>query len=98
MFRGQWIPQAVPAAMELASATGDLGGTLATLSRMYEQQAEFRLRTAPGVLTPVLMLVVGSGVTLCISATFSAHHQIDPVSQRRGLRRGLRRFFLAGKR
>ncbi len=69
-FRGRFIPATVPTAIELGSATGDLAGTLLTLSRMYEQQAEFRLRSVPSVLTPILMMFIGSAIGLCIIGLF----------------------------
>jgi len=69
-FHGRWIPGTIPAAIDLASAGGDLPGTLQTLTRMHEQQADFRLRAAPTIVTPVLMVVVGGGVVLCIMSLF----------------------------
>ena len=52
------IPATVPAAMQFASTTQDLGTTLASLSEMYQRQAELRMTALPGVLTPLLVLII----------------------------------------
>ena len=69
-FQGRMIPATVPAAMELAAKAGDLPAALATLARMYEQQAEQRLRLVPAVLTPLFMIVIGGAIGLCVVAMF----------------------------
>jgi type IV pilus assembly protein PilC len=69
-FRGRIIPQTVPAAIELGSATGDLQTTLATLSSMYEQQTEHRLQLLPTIITPLLMIFVAIAITIGIGALF----------------------------
>ena len=51
------LPATVPAAMTLAAQNSDLPRTLATLSEMYQQQAETRLNLIPGLLTPLLILL-----------------------------------------
>jgi type IV pilus assembly protein PilC len=68
---GMLIPPAIPAAIEFASKTGDLPATLATLTRMYEQQAEQRLRALPAILTPLLLLLIGVVIGLTIAAMFA---------------------------
>jgi len=70
-YQGRLIPATVPAAMELAASTGDLPAALYTLCRMYEQQAEHRLRILPNILMPLLMLFVGGAIALCIGALFA---------------------------
>ena len=69
-FQGKLIPATVPAALEMAAHGGDLPVALATLAEMYEQQAEYRLRLLPSFLTPLLMVVIGGGIGLCIAALF----------------------------
>jgi type IV pilus assembly protein PilC len=64
------LPATVPAAMALASERGDLAGTLATLSEMYQQQADHRLNMIPGLLTPVLILLVAGIIGLVVLALF----------------------------
>ncbi len=56
------LPPAVPAAIDLAARGNDLPTTLETLSQMYQQQAEMRLRILPAVLTPILLLLVAGCV------------------------------------
>lgn len=67
------IPATVTAAIELASTSGggvELPGVLHSLSRMYEQQAEQRLRLLPTILTPILLVVIAGGVSLTIGSMF----------------------------
>jgi type IV pilus assembly protein PilC len=64
------LPATVPAAFELAARAGDLSTTMGTLSRMYEQQAERRLRMLPGLITPLLVVVVGFFIALSVLAMF----------------------------
>ena len=52
------LPATVTAAMTLGQQNNDLPRTLATLSEMYQQQAEMRLNLVPGVLTPMLIVVM----------------------------------------
>ena len=52
------LPATVPAAITLGMQNNDLPRTLATLSEMYQQQAEMRLNLVPGVLTPMLIVVM----------------------------------------
>jgi len=69
-FRGKLLPQTVPAAIELGSATGDLQATLATLSNLYEQQTEHRLQLLPSIITPVLMMIVAIAIIIGVAALF----------------------------
>ena len=64
------LPATVLAAISLASESGDLPRTLATLSEMYQQQAETRLNLIPGLLTPVLILLVSLLIGLVILGLF----------------------------
>jgi type II secretory pathway component PulF len=52
------IPATVPAAIQFASEAHDLPGTLGSLSEMYQRQAELRLSALPGVLTPLMVLLI----------------------------------------
>ena len=62
------LPPAVAAAIERASHTGDLPGTLEVLTQMYQQQAEMRLRMVPLVVTPVLLLIVAASIGFVMAA------------------------------
>jgi type IV pilus assembly protein PilC len=68
--KGDLLPATVPAAFELASRAGDLPGTLGMLSRMYEEQAEQRLRLLPSLITPTLMIAIGAVLALTIVSMF----------------------------
>jgi type II secretory pathway component PulF len=52
------LPAVVPPMIELASRSADLPAAMETLSNMYQQQAEIRIRAIPLVLTPILMFIV----------------------------------------
>jgi type IV pilus assembly protein PilC len=69
-FAGRLIPATVPAAMELASQAGDLPSALRSLSHLYEDHAEHRLRLLPPVLAPIMVMVLAGAVTLTIGAMF----------------------------
>jgi type II secretory pathway component PulF len=64
------IPPAVPAAIGITSRTGDLPMALATLSRMYAEQAEQRLRALPAIVTPILFVFIATGFGLTLMAMF----------------------------
>jgi type IV pilus assembly protein PilC len=65
------LPATVPAVISLATQqTHDLAMTLGTLSDMYQQQAETRLGAIPGLLTPLLVIIVGIVVGTVILAMF----------------------------
>jgi type II secretory pathway component PulF len=69
-FSGKLLPAAVPAAIEYGGKAGDLPATLATMARMYEQQADQQMRTLPAILTPVLLVTIGGFVFLTVLALF----------------------------
>ncbi len=69
-FPGHLIPQTVPAAIELSSRAGDLESTLATLTRMYQDQAEQRVRLVPVVFTPIALFLIAGTVTITVVAMF----------------------------
>ena len=69
-FQGSVIPATVPAAIELAASAGDLPGALATLSQMYEEQAEHQLRLMPAILSPLMIVLMGGAIGLCVLAMF----------------------------
>jgi type II secretory pathway component PulF len=52
------LPAVVPPMIELASRSADLPAAMETLSNMYQQQAEIRIRAIPLILTPILMFIV----------------------------------------
>ena len=62
------LPPAVAAAIERATQTGDLPGTLEVLTQMYQQQAEMRLRIVPLVATPVLLIIVAGSIGFVMAA------------------------------
>jgi len=69
-YEGRYLPSTIPATISLASSAADLPAALYSLSKMYEQQAEHRLRLLPSVMTPILMSVVGTCIGLCVGALF----------------------------
>ena len=62
------LPPSVPAAMELGCGYHDLPTTLASLSELYERQAELRLSAIPGIITPSLIMLIALVVGFIISA------------------------------
>jgi type II secretory pathway component PulF len=58
----------IPSALQFASASHDLGTTLASLSDLYQRQAELRLASLPQVLTPILVLLIALFVGFVIFA------------------------------
>jgi len=52
------LPAVVPPMIELASRSADLPAAMETLSSLYQQQAEIRIRGIPMILTPLLMIIV----------------------------------------
>ncbi len=69
-YRGHTIPPTIAATIDLAGQTGDLPAALLSLSRMYEQQAEHRLRALPSILTPLMLMLIGGCVSVTIAAMF----------------------------
>ena len=65
------LPAIVPAAMTLAAQNNDLARTLGTLGEMYQQQAETRLNLIPGLLTPVLVVLIALLIGFTILALFA---------------------------
>lgn len=64
------IPATVPAAIDLGSKSGDLPATLATLTRLYQAQAEHRLRVLPIILTPLVTFALAGMLFTVIVGTF----------------------------
>jgi type II secretory pathway component PulF len=64
------LPATVTAAMTLGQQNNDLPRTLATLSEMYQQQAETRLNLVPGVLTPLLIVLMAVLIGMVILGLF----------------------------
>lgn len=52
------LPPSVPATLQFASGANDLGATLGSLAELYQRQADLRLSALPGVLTPVLVILL----------------------------------------
>ncbi|HEY4329233.1 MAG TPA: type II secretion system F family protein [Phycisphaerae bacterium] len=69
-FQGSAIPSTITTAMELGAATTDLPSVLRTLTKMYEQQAEHRLKILPTIISPLMLMIVGTGIALSIGALF----------------------------
>ncbi len=63
-------PEAVPAAIHLASHRHDLPSLLENISQMYQQQAEIRLATLHSILSPIMLILLASVIGLVISALF----------------------------
>src|SRR5690606_6068061 len=50
------LPATIPAAIAFSAQQDQLSQTLASMTRMYQEQAELRLVALPAVLTPLLLL------------------------------------------
>jgi type IV pilus assembly protein PilC len=55
----RFVPQAVPAAIELASHADDLPGMIQHLGQLYQEQAESRVAVLHTVLGPAMLVFVG---------------------------------------
>jgi type II secretory pathway component PulF len=64
------LPATVVAAMALASQNHDLPVSLKGLSEMYQQQSQLRLSLLPGVLTPLLVLLLALVIGLIVLGLF----------------------------
>ena len=64
------LPATVAAAMSFSSRHHDLAETMATLSEMYQQQADMRLAILPAILTPILVLLIAVVIGCVIAALF----------------------------
>ena len=64
------LPATVTAAMTLGQQNNDLPRTLAMLSEMYQQQAEIRLNLVPGLLMPLLILLMALLIGMVILGLF----------------------------
>ena len=64
------IPGTATAAIELSSDHGGLPQTLATLSNMYQQQAQARVGAIPAILTPLLLTLLTGVIGFIILAMF----------------------------
>jgi type II secretory pathway component PulF len=62
------LPRTIPSALQFGSAYHDLGTMLASLSDLYQRQAELRLASLPQVLTPILVLLIALFVGFVIFA------------------------------
>lgn len=63
-------PEAVPAAIHLASQQHDLPSLLDNISQMYQEQAELRLTTLQSILAPFLLILLALMIGGVISALF----------------------------
>jgi type II secretory pathway component PulF len=59
---GRLLPPTVAAAIALGIEQHELPATLGSLSEMYQEQAETRLALLPGVLSPLLLLLVAGTI------------------------------------
>jgi type IV pilus assembly protein PilC len=72
-FATRRIPATVTAALDMVSNTGsglELPQVIYSLSTMYGEQAEHRLRILPSILLPIYLFVIAGGVGLTITALF----------------------------
>jgi type II secretory pathway component PulF len=56
--RGRVLPMTIPTAIALGAAQHNLPAVLRGLAELYQQQAEARMLTLPGVLTPLLFVLL----------------------------------------
>ena len=82
---GRILPPLVIAGIDLAASRNDLPQGLRTLSRLYEEQAEFRLGTVEAILSAIVIIFMGFMVAILtmamvaplislISSVSSPHH------------------------
>ena len=65
----RFLPAIVPASLQQGSEQNNLAATVATLAKMYQEQAEARLNVLPAALSPVLLLIVTSCVGMAVVAS-----------------------------
>jgi type IV pilus assembly protein PilC len=65
------LPLAVLSVVHLATQRNDLPESLQTLGEMYQQQAEMRVGTLQGLLTPTLIIMVGIVVGFVVVGLFA---------------------------
>jgi type II secretory pathway component PulF len=70
MRTGRLLPPAAIAAISLGIDNRSLPETLQSLTQMYQEQAEMRLSTLPGILSPLLLLLAAASIALVIMALF----------------------------
>jgi len=68
--RFRMLPATVPAIISLGSQHHDLPAMLQTLSEMYQQQAEVRLGLIPGLLMPILVVLIAIVIGIVIMGLF----------------------------
>jgi|GEM_PF-597053 len=68
--RLRFVPEAVPAAVELASHANDLPGMLKSLSELYQQQAEARVAALGMVLGPMMLILIAGVIGVVVTAMF----------------------------
>jgi type IV pilus assembly protein PilC len=68
---GRILPPMVIAALDLSTRNNDLPQGLATLSHLYEQQAEIRMGTVEVILTPIVIILVGLMIGAMLAAVFA---------------------------
>ncbi len=62
------VPATVPVSMAHGARMGDLPGTLKSLVDLYQQQADIRVQALPGILTPMLLLIMAVSIGTAIVA------------------------------
>jgi type IV pilus assembly protein PilC len=65
---GELLPATVTAAIGLAGQQADLCATLGALSQMYQEQAETRIGAVNTLLTPLLLIIMGSVIGFIVTA------------------------------
>jgi type II secretory pathway component PulF len=66
--RYRFLPAIVATSLQLGSEKNDLPETVATLAKMYQEQAEARLNVLPAALGPLLLLMITGCVGLAVVA------------------------------
>jgi type II secretory pathway component PulF len=66
--RPKFLPQVVPASLQMGSEQSDLVNTTEMLANMYREQSEVRLATLPAILSPLLLFVVAICVCTAVVA------------------------------
>jgi type II secretory pathway component PulF len=65
------VPPSIVTVLALASANDDLPAGLGTLGQMFQQQAEIKMALIPGVLTPLLIVLIAFVIGVVVLAMFA---------------------------
>jgi type IV pilus assembly protein PilC len=64
----RFLPPSIPATLQFASGSNDLHTALASLSELYQRQADIRLAALPGIVTPALVILLAVLIGFAIIA------------------------------